>query len=97
MALEGTKEAVKWIMGIIAGLLLFSIKYSVDNSTSEYSELKNKVDKVYEYTTNHEIRMMLIEKQVDKHGEAILDLQLSRQRWGELGNTKNQSQISGKE
>ena len=78
---EATKETVKWIMSIVGAMLLFSIKYGVDSSTTANEELKQKVDKVYDYATNHEIRMIVIEKELEDHKQKILDLQLAQERY----------------
>jgi len=78
---EATKETIKWITGIATALLLFSIKYSVDSSTTANIELKQKVDRVYDYATNHEVRMAVIEKELEEHKQKILDLQLVQQQY----------------
>jgi hypothetical protein len=91
----GVGEVVKWIMGILAAILLLSIKYSVDSASNESSELKEKVDKVYDYTTNHEVRVMIIEKEVQEHRQKILDLQLAQERWGDLSYPKAPPQVGG--
>lgn len=78
---EATKETIKWITGIATALLLFSIKYSVDSSTTANIELKQKVDRVYDYATNHEVRMAVIEKELEEHKQKILELQLVQQQY----------------
>lgn len=78
---EATKETVKWLMSIVGAMLLFSIKYGVDSATAANEELKQKVDKVYDYATNHEIRMIVIEKELEDHKKKILDLQLAQERY----------------
>lgn len=90
---ENTREIIKWVMGVIAGILLFSIKYSVEQNTTESTKLKEKVDKVYDYTTNHEVRMAIMEKELDKQSQTLLNLQLSEQRWGSI-NPKPEHRLS---
>jgi len=85
---ESTKEAVKWIMGVIAALLLFSIKYSIDNNTAKANELKDKVDKVYDYTSNHEVRMAVIERELQIQGQKLLDIDMSIQKYGNLAQNR---------
>lgn len=78
---EATKETIKWITGIATALLLFSIKYSVDSSTTANIELKQKVDRVYDYATNHEVRMAVVEKELEEHKQKIFELQLVQQQY----------------
>lgn len=71
-------------MGVVAALLLFSIKYGVDSSTTANEELKQKVDKVYDYATNHEVRMAVIEKELEDHKQKILELQLAQEHYMDI-------------
>lgn len=81
---EATRETVKWILGIISAILLFSIKYSIDTYTDANRELKVKVDKVYDFTTNHDVRMAIIEKELEQHRQQIFNLQISNERISEM-------------
>jgi hypothetical protein len=76
------KQIWQWIIGIITTLFLGSIKYSLDNYSKHNDELKEKVDKVYDYATNHEVRMKVIEDELQDHSKRILDLQLAQERLG---------------
>lgn len=77
---EGYKELLKWLLGIVGGFLLMSLKNSYDNQTETNKQLQQKVDKVYDFSTNHEVRMAVIEKEIEEHKKKILDLQLARER-----------------
>jgi hypothetical protein len=83
MAIQVTpKQIGQWLLGIVTTIFLGSIKYSLDNYSKRSEELKQKVDKVYDYATNHEIRMKIIEDEVADHRQRILDLQLAQERLG---------------
>lgn len=77
---EGWKEFIKWIVGILGAILLMALKNSYDAQSESNRKLQDKVDKVYDFSTNHEVRMAVIEKQIDEHSQKILDLQLARER-----------------
>lgn len=77
---EGYKEIIKWVIGIIGAVLLMSLKNSYDSQNESNRKLQEKVDKVYDFSTNHEVRMAVIEKQIQEHSQKILDLQLARER-----------------
>jgi hypothetical protein len=76
------KQVIQWGVGIITTIFLGSIKFSLDNYSKRNEELKEKVDKVYDYATNHEVRMGIIEKELADHSKRILDLQLAQERLG---------------
>lgn len=75
-----TKQILQWIGGILSAILLASINYTVQNSAKHSEELNQKVDKIYDYATNHEVRMKIIEDELADHREKILDLQLAQER-----------------
>jgi hypothetical protein len=82
-----TKQIGQWVVGLITAILLGSIKYSVDSYSKHNEELRNKVDKIYDYATNHEVRMKLMEDELADHNQKILDLQLAQERLG-IGSVK---------
>jgi len=75
-----TKQIMQWGVGIITTIFLGSIKLSLDNYSKHNDELKEKVDKVYDYATNHEVRMKIIEEELADHSKRILNLQLAQER-----------------
>jgi hypothetical protein len=77
---EGFKELLKWLLGIVGAFLVMSLKNSYDRQSETNKALQQKVDKVYDYSTNHEVRMAVIEKEIEEHKKKILDLQLARER-----------------
>lgn len=77
---EGFKELLKWLLGIASAILVMSLKNSYDRQTETNKQLQQKVDKVYDFSTNHEVRMAVIEKEIEEHKKKILDLQLARER-----------------
>ena len=77
---EGFKEVIKWVLGIASAFILMSVKNSYDTQSQTNKQLQEKVDKVYDFSTNHEVRMAVIEKQIEEHSQKILDLQLARER-----------------
>lgn len=77
---EGFKELIKWVMGILGAILLMALKNSYDANVENNKRLQEKVDKVYDFSTNHEVRMAVIEKQIQEHSQKILELQLARER-----------------
>lgn len=97
-----TKQILQWLGGIATALLLGSIKYTVENSSKHNEELKEKVDKIYDYATNHEVRMKVIENELQEHSIKILDLQLAQERMGATQNElqearkKNETSVSAK-
>ena len=97
-----TKEIVKIVLGLIVSVLLISIQWTINQNTNHNQELKQKVDKIYDYATNHEVRMKVIEDELQDHKIKILDLQLAQERLGvneqDLNNLRkeNQSNISPK-
>lgn len=97
-----TKEIVKIVLGLIVSVLLISIQWTINQNTNHNQELKQKVDKIYDYATNHEVRMKVIEDELQDHRVKILDLQLAQERLGvnedDLNTIrkKNQSNISPK-
>ena len=97
-----TKEIVKIVLGLIVSVLLISIQWTINQNTNHNQELKQKVDKIYDYATNHEVRMKVIEDELQDHRVKILDLQLAQERLGvneqDLNNLRkeNQSNISPK-
>jgi nitrogen regulatory protein PII-like uncharacterized protein len=76
------RQIGQWIVGIITTIFLGSIKLSLDNYSKHNDELKEKVDKVYDYATNHEVRMKIVEEELADHSKRILDLQLAQERLG---------------
>ena len=95
-----TREIISWGAGLLISVLTFSVKMSIDNATKRNEELKSKVDKIYDYATNHEVRMILIEKQLADHDKKILDLQLAQERFEQIDinsqNKKNQTNLQPK-
>lgn len=97
-----TKEIVKIGLGLLVSILLISIQWTINQNTNHNQELKQKVDKIYDYATNHEVRMKVIEDELQDHRVKILDLQLAQERLGvseqDLNNLRkqNQSNISPK-
>lgn len=77
---EGWKELIKWLIGIVGAIMIMSLKNSYDKQSETNKQLQQKVDKVYDYSTNHEVRMAVIEKEIEEHKKKILDLQLARER-----------------
>ena len=63
---DGYKELLKWLLGIVGGFLLMSLKNSYDNQTETNKQLQQKVDKVYDFSTNHEVRMAVIGWEISK-------------------------------
>lgn len=97
-----TKQIFQWLGGLATALLLGSIKYSVEVSSKHNEELKQKVDKIYDYATNHEVRMKIMETEIQEHSMKILDLQLAQERLGASNNDlqslrkQNQTSVSAK-
>ena len=97
-----TKELIKIGLGLFVSILLISIQWTINQNTNHNEELKQKVDKIYDYATNHEVRMKVIEDELQDHRVKILDLQLAQERLGvnedDLNTIrkKNQSSISPK-
>lgn len=81
---EGFKEIIKWLLGIGSAVLIMSLKNSYDTQAETNKQLQQKVDKVYDFSTNHEVRMAVIEKEIEEHKKKILDLQLARERTASL-------------
>jgi predicted nucleic acid-binding Zn-ribbon protein len=77
---DGWKELIKWLIGIVGAIMVMGLKNSYDKQTETNKQLQQKVDKVYDYSTNHEVRMAVIEKEIEEHKKKILDLQLARER-----------------
>lgn len=75
-----TKQILQWVGGIITALLLASINYTVQVNSRHSQELQQKVDRIYDYATNHEVRMKVIEDELADHRTKILDLQLAQER-----------------
>jgi predicted membrane chloride channel (bestrophin family) len=78
---EGYKEILKWILGIVSAILLLSLKNSYDRQNETNKKLEDKVDKVYDFSISHEVRMVVIEEQIKEHKQKILDLQLAQERY----------------
>jgi nitrogen regulatory protein PII-like uncharacterized protein len=94
------KQIGQWVVGIITTIFLGSIKLSLDNYSKHNDELKEKVDKVYDYATNHEVRMKIVEEELADHSKRILDLQLAQERLGvedfNQVRKKNRTSVSSK-
>jgi hypothetical protein len=95
-----TKDLIKMGLGLFVSILLISIQWTISRNQSQSEELKQKVDKIYDYATNHEVRMKVIEEELQDHRVKILDLQLAQERLGveDLNNLrkKNNTQVSPK-
>lgn len=63
---EVTRENLKWIMGIVASILVLLIKYTLDQVTAKSDEVSKKVDKVYEFSVDHETRIKIIEQNIER-------------------------------
>lgn len=95
-----TKDLIKMGLGLFVSILLISIQWTISENSSHNEELKQKVDKIYDYATNHEVRMKVIEEELQDHRVKILDLQLAQERLGvrdvnEVAK-KNNTQVSPK-
>lgn len=77
-----TKDLIKMGLGLFVSILLISIQWTISENSSNNEELKQKVDKIYDYATNHEVRMKVIEDELQDHRVKILDLQLTQERLG---------------
>ena len=95
-----TKDLIKMGLGLFVSILLISIQWTISRNQSQSEELKQKVDKIYDYATNHEVRMKVIEEELQDHRVKILDLQLAQERLGveDINNLrkKNNMQVSPK-
>jgi hypothetical protein len=81
MALNNlAKDIIKMGLGLFVSILLISIQWTISRNQSQSEELKQKVDKIYDYATNHEVRMKVIENELQDHRVKILDLQLTQER-----------------
>ena len=76
------KDIIKMGLGLFVSILLISIQWTISRNQSQSEELKQKVDKIYDYATNHEVRMKVIEEELQDHRVKILDLQLAQERLG---------------
>lgn len=75
-----TKNLIKMGLGLFVSILLISIQWTINENSSHNLELKQKVDKIYDYATNHEVRMKVMEDEIQDHRVKILDLQLEQER-----------------
>lgn len=61
--------------------MLIWFKFTIDSYVESNNRLRDKVDKVYDFTTNHEVRLKTIEEQSQKNAVDILDLQLRQKKY----------------
>ena len=90
------KETIKIVLGLLASILLISIQWTINQNSNNNQQLKEKVDKIYDYATNHEVRMKVIEEELQDHRVKILDLQLAQERLGveDFNDLKNKNSTS---
>ena len=83
-------------MGLIASIMLIWFKFTIDSYVDSNNRLRDKVDKVYEFTTNHEVRLKTVEEQNRKNAVDILDLQLRQKKYEYyIEQSKNWNDING--
>jgi len=82
---EGTRESIKWLMGIVASVMIMLIKFTLDTVNKKQEDQGVKLDKVYELNLKHEERIINMERRVDNNEK---ELREQRMRYWELAGKK---------
>lgn len=80
MAAADSKENIKWVMGIIASILIAFFTFSINNWATENREVIKKINQISESSIEFRTRLAVVEREIEKDRKAILDLQLAQQR-----------------
>lgn len=72
---SSTSETVKWIMGIFATLFMLSVKMSIDTYTETQNTNSKKIDKVYDFASDHELRIRIVEQQMKDNAVRLNNLE----------------------
>ena len=63
---EGTRESIKWVLGIIASVMIMLIKFTLDTVTRNQDEQGQKLDKVLQSVSDHAKDIQYMDKRVDQ-------------------------------
>lgn len=63
---EGTRESIKWVLGIIASVMIMLIKFTLDTVTRNQEEQGQKLDKVVQSVGDHSKDIEYMDKRVDQ-------------------------------
>lgn len=91
---EGTRESIKWVLGIIASVMIMLIKFTLDTVTRNQEEQGQKLDKVVQSVGDHSKDIQYMDKRVD---QLERENRAQRMRYYEEVNKRNREDLERQE